>query len=141
MEEQLYSFYQFPDSKNHWEGSFFLKFFVSRNVFKKGDFCQFLASKIYNKIWHCFNIFCNFCVSENFGMSPVIVAPPRCRPIMPPLRQVLSCYIFILIGTMQWNASCVDYSACRMRMLLMIYGVYMAACKELILCKVPHAIC
>jgi len=46
MEEQLYSFHQFPDSKNHWEGKFSPKFFVSRNVFKKGDFCQFLASKI-----------------------------------------------------------------------------------------------
>jgi len=28
----------------------FLKFFVSRNVFEKGDFCQFLASKFHNKI-------------------------------------------------------------------------------------------
>jgi len=55
--------------KNH-----FLKFLVSRNVFKKGEFCQFLVSKNYNKIWHCFNIFCNFCVSEIFGMSPVFVA-------------------------------------------------------------------
>ena len=71
MEEQLYGFYQFPDSKNHWEEKYFLKFLVSRNVFKKGYFCQFLASKIYDKIWHCFNIFCNFCVSENFDMSPV----------------------------------------------------------------------
>jgi len=60
MEEQLYSFYQIPDSKNHWEGKYFLNFFVSRNVFKRGDFCQFLASKIHNKIWDCFNIFCNF---------------------------------------------------------------------------------
>jgi len=48
-------------------------FFVSRNVFKKGDFCQLLASKYYDKIWHCFNIFCNFSVLENFGMSPVDV--------------------------------------------------------------------
>jgi len=70
MEEQLYIFYQFPDSKNHWEEKYFLKFLVPRKDFKKGEFCQFLASKIYEKIWHCFNIFCNFCISENFGMSP-----------------------------------------------------------------------
>jgi len=44
---------------------------ISRNVFKKGYLCQFLTLKIYDKIWHCFNIFCNFCVSENFGISPV----------------------------------------------------------------------
>jgi len=56
----------------------FLIFFVSRNVFKKGDFCQFLASKIYDKIWHCFNIFCNFCVSENSDMSPVTIIPIHC---------------------------------------------------------------
>jgi len=73
MEEQLDSFYLFSGSKNHWEGEKNLKinFFFSRNVFKRGDFGQILASKIYNKIWHCFNIFCNFCVSGNFGMSPV----------------------------------------------------------------------
>jgi len=52
----------------------FSQLFVSRNVFKKGEFCQFLASKSYNKIWYCFNIFCNFCVSENFDMSPVSYA-------------------------------------------------------------------
>ena len=52
-------------------------FLVSRNVFKRGDFCLFLASKIYDKIWHCFNIFCKFCVSENFGMSPVTSAQQR----------------------------------------------------------------
>ena len=71
MEEQLHSFCQFLGPKKHWEEKSFLKPLISRNVFKKGDFCQFLASKIYNKMWHCFNIFCNFCVSENFGMSPV----------------------------------------------------------------------
>ena len=50
----------------------FSKFLVSRNVFKTENFfIQFLAAKIYDKIWHCFNIFCNFCVSENFDMSPV----------------------------------------------------------------------
>jgi len=69
MVEQLYNFCQFPGSKNHWEEKNFLNFFCSINVFKKGDFCQILASKIYDKIWHCFNIFCN---SENLGMSPVI---------------------------------------------------------------------
>ena len=57
--------------KNHWEEEKILKKIVSRNVFKKGDFCQFLASKNYDKIWHCFNICCNFGVSENFDMSPV----------------------------------------------------------------------
>jgi len=81
MEEQLYSFYQFPGSKNHWEEKYFLNFLVSRNVFKKEDFCQFFASKIYDKIWHCFNIFCNFCVSENFNMSPVLIGPDDMAPI------------------------------------------------------------
>ena len=71
MEEKLYGFYQFPDSKNHWEEKDFLSLLVSRNVFKKGYFCQFLVSKIYDKIWHCFNIFCKFCISENFDISPV----------------------------------------------------------------------
>jgi len=71
MEEQLYSFYQFPGSKNRWEEKYFLTLLISRNVFKKSNFGQFLASKIYDKIWHCFNLFCNFCVSENFNMSPV----------------------------------------------------------------------
>jgi len=50
MEEQFYGFYQFPGSKSYWEEKYFLKFLVSRNVFKKGDFGQFLASKIYDKI-------------------------------------------------------------------------------------------
>jgi len=38
MEEQLYGFYQFPGLKTHWEEIYFLKFLVSRNVFKKGGF-------------------------------------------------------------------------------------------------------
>jgi len=38
IEEQLYGFYQFPGSKNHWEEKYFLKFLVSRNIFKKGYF-------------------------------------------------------------------------------------------------------
>jgi len=38
---------------------------------KRGNSCQFPVSKSYNKIWHFFSIFCNFCVSENFNMSPV----------------------------------------------------------------------
>ena len=71
MQEQLYGFFQFPGYKNHWEKKKILKFLVSRNVFKKGDSCQFLASKIYDKIWQIFNTFCNFCISENFGMSPL----------------------------------------------------------------------
>ena len=71
MEEELYGFYQFPGSKNHWEEKYFLNFLVSRNVFIKGNFCQFIASKIYDKIWHYFNIFHNFYVSKFFGMSPV----------------------------------------------------------------------
>jgi len=45
MEEQLYGFCQFPGSKNLWEENIFSIFLVSRNVIKKGDFCQFLASK------------------------------------------------------------------------------------------------
>jgi len=54
IEEQLYGFYQFSGSKNPWEEKYFLKVLVSRNVFKKGDFCPFLASKHYDKIWHLF---------------------------------------------------------------------------------------
>jgi len=57
MEEQLYGFYQFPGSKNQQEEKYFIKFLVSRNESKKEDFCQFLTSKIYKKIWHCFNLF------------------------------------------------------------------------------------
>jgi len=72
MEEQLCGFCQFSSLKNHWKKKKNLKSFVSRNVFKKGDFCQFLVSKIYDKIWHCFKTFYDFCVSENFGMSPVL---------------------------------------------------------------------
>jgi len=69
MKEQWSGFCQFPGSKNFFV--FVFKFFISRNVFKKGYFCQFLVSKIYDKIGHCFNIFCNICISENLGMSPV----------------------------------------------------------------------
>jgi len=69
-EEQLYGFTNSLGQKTIRKKEKF-SFFVSKNGFKKGDFCQFLASKIYGKIWHCFNIFCNFCVSEIFGMSPV----------------------------------------------------------------------
>ena len=49
----------------------YFKYFSLRYVFKKGEFCQFLASKFFDKIWHCFNMFCNFFVSENFGTTPV----------------------------------------------------------------------
>ena len=49
----------------------FSNFWFQEMSLKKGDFCQFLASKNYDKIWHCFNIICNFCISENFDMSPV----------------------------------------------------------------------
>ena len=80
MEEQLYGFYQFPDSKKLLgRKKYFLNLFISRNVFKKGDFCQFLASKIYDKIWHYFNIFCNFCASEKFNMSAVYVLKKQNR--------------------------------------------------------------
>jgi len=48
-EEQLYGFYQFPGLKKHWEEKYFLHFLVSRNVFKKEYFCQFLASKFITK--------------------------------------------------------------------------------------------
>ena len=34
--------------------------------FQKDIFCQFLCSKIYDKWWHCFNIFCNFCFFRKF---------------------------------------------------------------------------
>jgi len=71
IEEQLYDFCHFLGSKKHWEEKSYLKILVSRDVFKKGDFCSFLASKNYDKIWHCFNIFCDFCDLEIFCMSPV----------------------------------------------------------------------
>jgi len=73
-EEQSYSFCQLPGSGNHGDEKYFLNFLVSRNVFKKRDFCQFLASKIYDKIWHCFNIFYNFLCLRKFCMSPVITS-------------------------------------------------------------------
>ena len=60
---------------------YFLKFSVSRNVFKMWDFCRFLVSKIYDKIWHFKDIFWNLWVSENFYMSPVIELWPR--PVLP----------------------------------------------------------
>jgi len=51
------------------------KYFFSNFWFQemplKGRFFQLLTSKIYDKIWHCFKIFCSFCVSETFGISPV----------------------------------------------------------------------
>ena len=65
-------FGKFPGSKIVGKKSIFSIFLVSRNIFKKGDFCQLLASKNYEEIWHCFNIFYNFSVLENFGMSPVL---------------------------------------------------------------------
>ena len=43
MEEQLYSFYQFPDSKNHWEGIFFSIFFLFQEIsLKREIFVNFL---------------------------------------------------------------------------------------------------
>jgi len=49
IEEQLYGFYQFPGSKNHWGEKYFLDFLVSRNVFKRGDFVNFLPQKFMTK--------------------------------------------------------------------------------------------
>jgi len=54
MEEQLYGFYQFPGSKDHWEEKYFLNIFCFKKHLKRGDFCQFLASIIYEKRWHFF---------------------------------------------------------------------------------------
>jgi len=82
MEEYLYGFYQFPDSKNYWEEKIFSQFFSFKKCFKKGDFCQFLTSKVSEKISHCFSIFCDFCVSENFDMSPVDVSMVELQQIL-----------------------------------------------------------
>jgi len=49
MEEQLYGFYQFPGSKNHWEEISFLKFLVSRNIFEREIFVNFLPQKFMTK--------------------------------------------------------------------------------------------
>jgi len=50
MEEQLYGFYQFPGSKDHWEEKYFLKIWFQEMSLKKENFCQLLAPKIYEKI-------------------------------------------------------------------------------------------
>ena len=63
MEEQLYVSTNYLAQKTIGKKNIFSMFLVSKNLFKKRDLCQFLASKFYDKIWHCFNIFCNFCVS------------------------------------------------------------------------------
>jgi len=76
MEEQWYGFYQFPGSKNHWEEKHFLKFFVSRNVFKKGDFCQFLASK---KIMTKYGIVSTYSVTF---VSQKILTCLQCHPLL-----------------------------------------------------------
>ena len=61
----------------------FLIFCVSINVLKRGDSCQFLASKIYDKIWHFFNIFCNFCVLKILTYLQHYICPssPSCSSL------------------------------------------------------------
>jgi len=54
IEEQLYGFYHFPGSKNHWEKKYFLKFWFQEMSLKGEIFYPFLASKHYDKIWHLF---------------------------------------------------------------------------------------
>jgi len=78
MEGQLYTFYQFPDSKNYWEGKFFSSnFWFQEMSLKREIFVNFLPQKFKIKYgWHCFKIFYKLCVSENFGMSPVIEECP-----------------------------------------------------------------
>ena len=49
MEEQLYTFYQFPESKNHWEGKYFLNFLCFNNVLKRAIFVNFLPQKFITK--------------------------------------------------------------------------------------------
>ena len=49
MEEQLYSFYQFPGSKNHWKENIFSIFWFQEMSFKKGDFVNFLPQKFMTK--------------------------------------------------------------------------------------------
>jgi len=71
MEEQLYGFYQFPGLQKPLGRKIFSQFFWFQEMSLKREIFVLLASKIYDKIWHCFNIFCNFCVSENFNMSAV----------------------------------------------------------------------
>jgi len=45
MWKQCHIFYQFPGSKNHWEENIFSNFWFQVIPLKRGDFCQFLASK------------------------------------------------------------------------------------------------
>jgi len=48
-EEQLYSLCQFPGPKNRWGEKYFLNFLVSRNVFKREIFVNFLPQKFMTK--------------------------------------------------------------------------------------------
>jgi len=49
MEEQLYGFYQFPGSRNHWEEKKILNIFVSRMSLKRDIFVNFLPQKFMTK--------------------------------------------------------------------------------------------
>jgi len=49
MEEQLYGFYQFSGSKNHWEEKHFLNFLFQEMSLKREIFVNFLPQKFMKK--------------------------------------------------------------------------------------------
>jgi len=73
MEEQLYSFCQFPGSKNHLEEkNNFSNFLFQEMSLKREIFFSFLHQNFMKNYGiSSAYVFCNFFVSENFGMSPV----------------------------------------------------------------------
>ena len=90
MEEKWCDFYHSPGSQTIGKKIFSKYFLFQEMSLKKGIFHQFLVSKNYDKIWHFFNIFCNFCVSEKFNMSPVLIVV--CSFISP-----FYCSLFIVL--------------------------------------------
>ena len=62
---------KFLDQNPIGKKKFFSNFLFQEMSLKRGFFVNFLPQKIYDKIWDCFDIFCNSCVSENFDMSLV----------------------------------------------------------------------
>ena len=67
MKEQLYSFYQFPDSKTIWKGNFFLNFLFQEMSLKRDIFVNFLPQKFKIK----YGIFSTY--SINFVSQKILV--------------------------------------------------------------------
>ena len=116
MEEELLNFYRFSGSQNHWNEKYFL---FQEMSLKRGDSCQFLVSKNYNKIWHFYNMFCNFCVSENFNMSLV------CSGYASPdilLYSTVSFEITLLFISLREQCFCIYFLLCFVHMLFCTYS-------------------